>query len=290
MGALGSSDAAENQRWEPPRSSTVVPRVRRVHDDRVPAGLRLDAGWIILVRAVVAGLYVTVAVLPERSLVLGLVSVVAAFCYSVALPVFRLPFRLRAASVIEGTTIGFVTPLAVLQAYLASPSVSTNPRALLLLLETTLVMIATLVTVAIVVERWGDFWSPLQRALVLWPLLVVPLGVFSSAGDVRSSALSLALGSGFLAATIITVVARLTPVAGAPWVIVAGTVAFVAIAIGGRQDLPFWEGSPTVLVIWVVQSAVGLGLFSVSVRRLLLRAVGAVRSSAVSRRASLGEG
>ncbi|MCM8747118.1 hypothetical protein NET03_11335 [Thermomicrobium sp. CFH 73360] len=275
MGWMSQHEMIEDARWEPPRSSTAISQTRPAR--QMPAGLRLDVGWLIATRLLVASLYLAAAAWPQRLTLLVLVTGVACVCLLAASPWFRLPLRLRRASAVEAMTIGLVSPFAAVQAYVASSGATMTTGEVLLALETGIAITATMMAGAALVERHSDIWSPLARSLVLWPLLVVPSSVLPSAQDGSTRSLSLALGGGFLAAAFVTVVARLAPAAAARWVIAAGTLAYGTIILINTGATSLWNRPLFASVLWVLEVGVACSLFSVAARQWWLRVLQAIR-------------
>ncbi|MFN3336878.1 MAG: hypothetical protein ACK42I_05175 [Thermomicrobium sp.] len=275
MGWESQHETIEDARWEPPRSVTAISQIQPAR--QVPAGLRLDLGWLIAIRLLVSSLYLGAAAWPQRPVLLVLVAAVAGVCFLAASPWFRLPLRLRTASTVEAMTIGLVTPFAAVQAYVASSGATMTRGELLLVLETGTAITATMIAGAALVERRSDIWSPLARSLVLWPLLVVPVSVLPSAQDSSTRSLALALGGGFLAAAVVTVVARLAPAAAARWVIATGTLAYGAIILFTNGVTNLWDRPLFTFVLWMLEVGAASSLFSVTVRRWCLRVLQAVR-------------
>ncbi len=282
MGWVDQQETTEEVRWEPPRSSATIGHARSAW--QMPAGLRLDVGWLITNRLLVACLYLAAAAWPQRPVFLVLVACVACLCLVAAMPWLRLPLRLRTASAVEAMTIGLATPFAVVQAYVVSSGVTMTIGEVLLVLETGIAIIATMAAGAAFVERRSDLWSLLGRSLVLWPLLVVPVSLLPSVQDGSTRSLSLALGGGFLAAGLVTVVARLAPAAAARWVMAAGTLAYGALILANSGATSMWNRPLFVSVLWALEAGVAGLLFSVAARQGCLRVFKAVSSAVLSPR------
>lgn len=260
------------ERWEPPRRKVgqVKPTFPR------PAGLRLDVGWLIAVRASVAALLLSSVWWPDRPLLLLAVSFLAALCVLSSAAVFRLPYRLRAASRSEAITVGIIAPVSVIQAYVAHPGAILTRGGNSLVLETTVALLLAQLGQAIAIERRREAWSATARTLVLWPGCVLPAVVLASARAATSPALAYSLGGCFLAASLVTFAARFAPVRAASWVVSTGTIGyFVLILSSGALDI-LADRPPVALLAWIIQTATGLSFLLSPVRERILRALEAV--------------
>ncbi|MCX7623150.1 MAG: hypothetical protein N2Z82_05290 [Thermomicrobium sp.] len=259
-------DDSREARWEPPRAAPQLPPqpVRRA------AGLRLDVGWLIVIRGVVAALYLFAVVWPDRPLVLVATTFVATACALLSVPAFRLPLRLRIASRAEAITIGAIAPIAAVQAYLGWPGSQRALASSSLVVETTVALVVAMVGLVLVVERHREQWSPTARSLVLWPGLVTPAAVFLSTPEATTPFLARSLGTCFLAAAVVTSVARLAPVRVADWVTMAGTLSFLGLVATSGQVGALVEQSPVVAVFSAIPAGVGLGLSVPAVRDRML--------------------
>ncbi|MCX2726232.1 hypothetical protein OO015_01815 [Thermomicrobium sp. 4228-Ro] len=257
------------ERWEPPRRKLgqVQPLSPR------PAGLRLDVGWLIAIRTSVAALLLSSVLWPDRPLLLLSVSFLAAACVLSSAAVFRLPYRLRAASRIEAITVGVIAPVAVIQAYVAHPGAILTRGGMSLVLETTVALLFAQVGQAIAIERRREVWSATARTLVLWPGCILPAAVLASARAATSPALAFSLGGCFLAASLVTLAARVAPVRAASWVVFAGTIGyFVLILSSGALDI-LADRPPVALLAWIIQMVAGLSFLLSPVRERILRAL-----------------
>lgn len=262
----------EEPRWEPPPGGRSPEKdIRHI----TSAGLRLDIGWLVTLRAVAAALYLFSAAMPDRVQLPLLTTLVAFVAVLITHPALRLPTRLRTASFIEALGLGGAAPLATVLAYVLELAGREFSWPWILAGELALALFVVMIAAAIVVEQRQDIWSPLARALVLWPVLFVPIGVFSGTSVADSHAFALMLGGGYMTAALVTLVARLAPLRVAHFVVLAGTIAFVGLSFGSRGrevlvDLPF------AAAITVVFTVVAILLFFDFTRDQLVRFLRAV--------------
>jgi hypothetical protein len=188
---------------------------------------------------------------------------------------------LRLASRIEAIAVGVIAPVAVVQAYAAHPGAALSPGSLALVLETCAALVAAVSCVVLLVERHREAWSPAARTLVLWPSLVVPAAVMVSARDATTPSLAASVGGAFLAAALVTLVTRIAPVRAASWVLVSGTIGYVALLIFSAASTTLFARPAVAWLAWIVQSAVGIGLLVPPVRERCLRLFEAVAEVAL---------
>jgi hypothetical protein len=282
-----SRDGAET-RWEPPRLSAVGQRP--IRQGWVPPGLRLDIGWLIALR-VVATLAAMLAVTqPNRTTALLVLAVLAGATGLVASPLFRLPLRLRTASLIETLALGLALPLAVVQAWVLLPTEVSAGQSLLLATEIGFALVLVMIAAAILVERKRALWSPLARVLALWLVLAGPTGILPGARDATTPALAVAVSIACLAGALVTLLARMVPARAASWVVISGTVVYLGL-LGTNGTLErLLQNQPLGVLLWSGQALIAVALFFPQVRRWLVRSLDTVTAEYLLGRSRRGEG
>lgn len=273
--ALDGSDQHEGERWEPPRRTASAPEWQ--WRASLPAGLRLDVGWLVMIRLAVAAVFLLATAMPDRAVVLTVIGIAATLGVVASFPGFRLPLRLRHASLVESLGLGCALPFAVVQAAVGQVLELGDWRQGFLLVELGVANVLVMLTAALLAERRSDIWGPLARVLVLWPTLLVPVSLVPGTVG-RVDTMTLVLGGGYLTAAVLTLIARLTPLRTAPLVVVAGTL-FYGFLVLSSAGLARLATSPALwLTMWGLQLGVALVLLFGPVRQRLLWGFLSIRS------------
>ncbi len=261
-------------RWEPPRFSEAEEKSSR--REQVPPGLRLDIGWLIALRIAVTLAAMLAVTQPGGSTALLVLPALAGTTALVASPLFRLPLRLRTASLIETLAIGLALPLAVVQAWVLLPTEVSTGKSILLATEIGFALVLVMIGAAILVEHRRAMWSPLAQVLALWLVLAGPTGILPGARDATTPALAVAIGLACLAGALVTLVARMVPARAASWVVISGTVSYLGL-LGTNGTLErLMQNQPLGVLLWSGQALIAVALFFSRVRRWLVRSLDTV--------------
>ena len=239
------------ERWEPPRRAVIeaTERRRRAKPRISTAGLSEGFG-MAAGRWLAGAICAAAALLYARGpLALALTALLAALVAGGLPRRWGLPARWRATWLADAWTLGLITPLATVNAYVATQDRALTNVEASLYFETALALCAAIIGLLLLSRRLAYDDVTLRAYLLLPPALQAAVLLPSARqGDPRS--LLVALGGIYLAAGVLTTLGWSLSGRARGWLTLAGLVAYlglVGVATGGLASL-FSRPSPVPLV------------------------------------------
>jgi hypothetical protein len=285
--------SAVEERWEPPRRAVIEAAERRRRAKPRISTAGLSEGFGMAAGRWLAGVICAVAAIlyARGPLALALTAVLVALVAGGLPRRWGLPARWRATWLADAWALGLITPLATVNAYVATQDRALTNVEASLYFETALALCAAIIGLLVLSRRLA-YDDATLRAYLLLPAVLQAAVLLPSVrqGDARS--LLVALGGIYLAAGAITTLGWSFPGRARGWLALAGLMVYlglVGVATGELAAL-FSRPSPVPLV-HVLISLAGVLMLAVegwvgpdAPRRTALPATGERRPSATGHR------
>uniref|UniRef100_A0A831TF88 Uncharacterized protein n=1 Tax=Thermorudis peleae TaxID=1382356 RepID=A0A831TF88_9BACT len=246
------------ERWEPPRRALIEAAERRRRSRPRLSAAGLGEGLGMAAGRWLAGITCTAAAVAyaRGPLAFALTALLVALVVGGLASRWALPARWRATWLADAWTLGLITPLATVNAYVATQDRALTGVEASLYFETALALCAAIIGLLLLGRRLARGDTAL-RAYVLLPAALQAAVLLPSArqGDPRS--LLVALGGMYLAAGTMTTLGWALPGKARGWLALAGLLLYlglVGIVTGGLASL-FSRPSPVPLVHLLISLA-----------------------------------
>ena len=246
------------ERWEPPRRAVIEAAERRRRAKPRISTAGLSEGFGMAAGRWLAGVICAVAAIlyARGPLALALTALLVALVAGGLPRRWGLPARWRATWLADAWTLGLITPLATVNAYVATQDRALTNVEASLYFETALALCTAIIRLLVLSRRLAYDDATLRAYLLLPPALQAAVLLPSARqGDPRS--LLVALGGMYLAAGTMTTLGWALPGKARGWLALAGLLLYlglVGIVTGGLASL-FSRPSPVPLVHLLISLA-----------------------------------